>query len=105
MPAKVERQLKRVATDTHPLTAREREVVGLVAQGRKNREIAQQLCITEQTVKNHLQSIFDKLGASNRYEATRRLAHLYEYSPAVPVHQHTFTMACTPPPLGEEHCL
>jgi len=69
---------KRVATDPQPLTTREREVVGLVSQGLKNQEIAVRLSISEQTVKNHLQNIFDKLGASNRYQASWRFAHLYE---------------------------
>lgn len=75
---KSERQKKRVTTDAQPLTSREREVVGVVAQGLKNREIAQRLSISEQTVKNHLQNIFDKLGASNRHQAARRFAQLYE---------------------------
>jgi CRP-like cAMP-binding protein/DNA-binding CsgD family transcriptional regulator len=72
---KIERDQKRIGA---ALTSREREVVGLVGQGLKNREIAQQLSISEQTVKNHLQNIFDKLGASNRHQATRRFAHLSE---------------------------
>src|SRR5205823_4531100 len=46
---KPERQLKRIAADPAPLTLREREVVGLTAQGLRNREIAQQLSISEQT--------------------------------------------------------
>jgi len=75
---KLERQPKRVAADPPPLTAREREVVSLVAQGLKNQEIAERLTISQQTVKNHLQNIFDKLGASNRYQASWRFAHLYE---------------------------
>ncbi len=69
---------KRSATNPQPLTSREGEVVSLVAQGLKNREIAQRLYISEQTVKNHLQNIFDKLGAANRYQATWRFTHLYE---------------------------
>lgn len=70
--------LKGIAADPRPLTSREREVVGLAAQGRNNREIAQWLSISEQTVKNHLQSIFDKLGASNRQQASWMFAHLDE---------------------------
>jgi CRP-like cAMP-binding protein/DNA-binding CsgD family transcriptional regulator len=77
---------KRIATNPQPLTAREREVVGLVAQGMKNREIAQRLYISEQTVKNHLQNIFDKLGASNRYQASWRFAHLGEDHTVPAVH-------------------
>jgi CRP-like cAMP-binding protein/DNA-binding CsgD family transcriptional regulator len=56
------------------LTSRQREVLALVSAGLKNREIAQQLFVTEQTVKNHLQKIFEKLGVSDRQQACRCLA-------------------------------
>lgn len=48
------------------LTAREREIAILVAQGLKNREIAERLSITEHTVKVHLSNTFAKLGVSDR---------------------------------------
>ncbi len=48
------------------LSAREREIVILVAQGFKNKEMAERMFISEQTVKNHLHNIFDKLGVSDR---------------------------------------
>lgn len=48
------------------LSAREWEVVGLVGQGYRNREIAEKLCISEPTVKTHLQRIFHKLDIQNR---------------------------------------
>jgi DNA-binding NarL/FixJ family response regulator len=51
------------------LTEREREVLGLLAQGRSNKEIAAALTITERTVKFHVSAILGKLGASNRTEA------------------------------------
>jgi DNA-binding NarL/FixJ family response regulator len=51
-----------------PLSTREREIVGLVAQGYKNKEMAEKMFISEQTVKNHLHNIFDKLGVSDRLE-------------------------------------
>ncbi|HEY4515825.1 MAG TPA: response regulator transcription factor [Candidatus Paceibacterota bacterium] len=51
-----------------PLSARERQVVGLIAQGLKNKEIMGLLFISEQTVKNHIHSIFGKLGFSSRTE-------------------------------------
>jgi DNA-binding CsgD family transcriptional regulator len=41
-------------------------VVGLVGQGYRNREIAEKLCISEPTVKTHLQRIFQKLDIQNR---------------------------------------
>jgi DNA-binding NarL/FixJ family response regulator len=50
------------------LSDREKEIVGLVAQGFRNREIGEKLFISEQTVKNHLHNIFDKLGVSDRLE-------------------------------------
>ena len=50
------------------LTSREREIIKLVAQGLKNREMAERLFISEQTVKNHLHLIFGKLGVSDRLE-------------------------------------
>jgi DNA-binding NarL/FixJ family response regulator len=50
------------------LSAREREIVTLVAQGLKNKELAETLFIREQTVKNHLHNIFDKLGLGDRLE-------------------------------------
>jgi two-component system, NarL family, nitrate/nitrite response regulator NarL len=51
-----------------PLSQREREIVALVAQGYKNKEMAEKMFISEQTVKNHLHNIFDKLGVSDRLE-------------------------------------
>jgi DNA-binding CsgD family transcriptional regulator len=54
------------------LTAREREVLALLADGVGNREIAHTLGISEHTVKFHLGAIFGKLGASTRTEAVRR---------------------------------
>lgn len=45
-----------------PLTAREKEVLGLAALGYKNEEIADLLFITEATVRNHLRNIYSKLG-------------------------------------------
>lgn len=54
-----------------PLTAREIEVLELVAEGCSNKAIAERLRISDQTVKFHLASIIGKLGASNRTEAVR----------------------------------
>jgi two-component system, NarL family, nitrate/nitrite response regulator NarL len=50
------------------LTAREIQIAKAVAEGRGNREIAAQLGITEQTVKNHLTSIFQKVGVASRLQ-------------------------------------
>jgi DNA-binding NarL/FixJ family response regulator len=54
------------------LSAREREVLGCLAQGRTNREIAVSLSVTLATVKSHLVRIYAKLEASNRNEAINR---------------------------------
>ncbi len=51
------------------LSAREIEVLSLVARGRSNKEIARQLHISEATVKSHLIHIFDKLGVADRTAA------------------------------------
>jgi non-specific serine/threonine protein kinase len=49
-----------------PLTRREREVAALIAQGRSNRQIAQDLVITEATAAKHIEHILNKLGLSSR---------------------------------------
>ena len=51
------------------LSARELEVLGLIAHGNANKEIAAQLAITEETVKSHIRRILDKLGANDRTHA------------------------------------
>lgn len=56
----------------HTLSERELEVLTAVADGLRNKEIADELGITERTVKAHLASIFNKLGATSRTEAIAR---------------------------------
>ncbi len=63
------------ARERSPLSQREREIVGLVTQGFKNKEMAQKMFISEQTVKNHLHNIFDKLGVSDRLELALYAIH------------------------------
>lgn len=53
----------------HDLTGREREVLGLLAQGLNNAQIAERLTISQSTVKFHVRSILSKMGAANRAEA------------------------------------
>ena len=53
-----------------PLTARQAEVLRLVATGRTNRGIARELSISEKTVARHVSNIFTKLGLSSRAAAT-----------------------------------
>ncbi len=54
------------------ITARELEILTLVAQGFSNREIATQLFVSENTVKTHCARVFDKLGAARRTQAVQR---------------------------------
>jgi len=63
------------ARERSPLSQREREIVALVAQGFKNKEMAEKMFISEQTVKNHLHNIFDKLGVSDRLELALYAIH------------------------------
>jgi ATP/maltotriose-dependent transcriptional regulator MalT len=60
----------------HGLTARELEVLGLVASGRSNRAIAGELVLSERTVDRHVSNIFAKLGVSSRAAAT---AYAYQH--------------------------
>ena len=57
------------------LTRRETEVVAMVAQGLRNREIADRMFISEQTVKNHLRAIFEKLNVGDRLELALYAVH------------------------------
>ena len=57
---------------TEQLTAREKEVIQLMAQGLANKQIALSLSISEHTVKFHLSSLYSKLGISSRTEAIKR---------------------------------
>ena len=52
----------------HQLTPRERDVIREVTEGATNKDIAAKFALSEQTVKNHLSNIFDKLGVSSRLE-------------------------------------
>ncbi|MDQ8701995.1 response regulator transcription factor [Streptomyces sp. LHD-70] len=69
-PAVASRLVSRVrAPGSEPLSAREREVLALVAKGTPNREIAAELFISEATVKTHLTHIYGKLGVKDRAAA------------------------------------
>lgn len=59
-----------------PLSPREREVLGLLATGATNREIAERLHLSPHTVKEHTSGLYRKLGVRNRAEAVRRAERL-----------------------------
>jgi LuxR family maltose regulon positive regulatory protein len=65
-----------VAGLIEPLTARELEVLRLLAAGAPNRAIAEQLVVTPETVKKHLSHLFDKLEVANRTQAVTRAREL-----------------------------
>ncbi|PWJ53999.1 two component transcriptional regulator, LuxR family [Quadrisphaera granulorum] len=71
-PAVASRLLARVRTPAVSLTAREVEVLSLVADGRSNLEIAEGLGISEPTVKSHLVHVFTKLDVTSRTAAVAR---------------------------------
>ena len=58
------------------LTAREVQVLALVAKGETNKAIAAELVLSERTVERHVSNIFNKLGVSSRAAAT---AHAYQH--------------------------
>jgi DNA-binding NarL/FixJ family response regulator len=64
------RQLREppVTSPVQTLTRREIHVIAAVVSGATNRDISEQLGLSEQTVKNHLSHIYDKVGVSNRLE-------------------------------------
>ena len=70
------RRAKERAASVPPLTRRERELVDLVRQGLRNRDIASELGVTEGTVKVYLHAIFDKFNVENRTELALRAAEL-----------------------------
>ncbi len=76
-----------VAAPKYDLTPREREIFALVAGGCSNKDAAQQLKLSVETIKHHITSIFDKIGVSSRLElALFAAAHgLIETSPAGPL--------------------
>ena len=59
------------ANDAPGLTPRELEVLRLLASGARNREIAEQLTVSVNTVKYHIENLYEKLGVSSRTQAVR----------------------------------
>jgi DNA-binding NarL/FixJ family response regulator len=65
------RRLRSATAGTQPLSAREREVLQLVARGHSYREIGAELFIAEKTVENHVRNILNKLQLNRRHELIR----------------------------------
>lgn len=63
------------------LTRRERDVINFVAQGLKNRQVAEKLSISDITVRHHLTSVFGKLGVADRFEL---IIYAYRHGLCVP---------------------
>jgi DNA-binding NarL/FixJ family response regulator len=77
----------RAASPVQTLTRREIHVIAAVVGGATNRDISEQLGLSEQTVKNHLSHIYDKVGVSNRLElALFAIHHKLLADPPAPAH-------------------
>lgn len=83
--------LPRRAQRKFGLTPRELEIASRVVAGYSNKEIAQKLCVSEQTVKHHLTNIFDKLGVYSRLELALFVVH----------HRLLGDMTTTPSPVAQ----
>ena len=68
------------ATRSNPagLTARQVEILGLLAEGRTNAEIAERLVVSVRTVDHHVSAVLQKLGLTGRREAARAAAALWD---------------------------
>jgi DNA-binding NarL/FixJ family response regulator len=75
---------KRTAGPLDNLTPRERQVLALIAEGRSNAGIAQQLTVTVAAIERHVTRIFDKLGLNASSEGHRRVLAVLKYLHALP---------------------
>jgi two-component system nitrate/nitrite response regulator NarL len=85
-----------------PLNPREREIAALVAQGFKNKEIAERMEISDQTVKNHLHKIFCRLGVSKRLDVA--LYAIYNNIQAPASRANTRRLPAPNPPAPGKKC-
>ena len=75
MLRQIERESSQGPSPASTLTRREREVIAAVVDGASNKDIGKAFGLSEQTVKNHLSHIYDKLGVSNRLELALYAVH------------------------------
>jgi DNA-binding NarL/FixJ family response regulator len=78
-PEVVRRLLARTRDPLEALTARERETLALMAEGRSNAAIARALVVTEATVAKHIRNVFDKLGLAPTEDHHRRVLAVMTY--------------------------
>jgi DNA-binding NarL/FixJ family response regulator len=76
MPKPPEPTKPEIPPGFHELTPRERQVLALIGKGASNREIAQELFLSEGTVKNHVTNILGRLGLRDRTQAALLAASL-----------------------------
>ena len=69
--------------DRGGLSGRERQITTLIMRGLKNKEIARRMFITEQTVKNHVHNVFEKLGVGDRLELALYAVHHNMHMPSI----------------------
>jgi DNA-binding CsgD family transcriptional regulator len=72
VPAPVNFTLNQARVDELEITPRELEVLQLMADGLSNKEMAEKLFVSENTIKTHCSRVFDKLGAERRTQAVQR---------------------------------
>jgi LuxR family transcriptional regulator, positive regulator of biofilm formation len=80
---------RNVSRDMETVTEREQDIIRNVCQGYRNREIASRLCLSEQTVKAHLNRIYKKLNVSSRSQlaAIAITTQLFPSNPAISKHE------------------
>jgi two-component system, NarL family, nitrate/nitrite response regulator NarL len=76
-----ERAADRGVAPASRLTKRELQIVAAIVEGASNKDVSQQFGLSEQTVKNHLSHIFDKIGVSNRLELALYAVHHQLFAP------------------------
>lgn len=64
--------MEEIAFNRNPLSERERDILSLAAKGKTNKMIAEQLFLSNGTIRNYMSSIFDKLNVNNRVEAIKK---------------------------------